>query len=75
MNIYFTNQRYGGDRCRYGLTVFSAGTALETVKATEVQCRTETNVSEYSETVGFGSEIARIRQIRNSKVPIATAEV
>ena len=47
-------------RCRYDLKVFSARTVLKwrnlrkysatpTVQATEVQCRTETNVSEYSE--------------------------
>ena len=46
------DNRYGRDRSRYDLTVFSAGTALETVNATEVQCRTETNVSEYSEDGG-----------------------
>ena len=34
------------------LRSFSAGTALKTVKATEVQCRTETNISEYSEDGG-----------------------
>ena len=46
------DNRYGRDRFRYDLAVFSAGTALKPVKATEVQCRTETNFSEYSEDGG-----------------------
>ena len=46
------DNRYSRDRSRYDLAVFSAGPALKTVKATEVQCRTETNVSEYSEDGG-----------------------
>ena len=52
--VFFISRSFyfGRDRCLYDLAVFSAGTAHKTVKATEVQCRTETNVPEYSEDGG-----------------------
>ena len=47
-NSSTNNNWYDGNRCRYDLPVFSAGTALKAEQATEIQSRAETNASEYN---------------------------
>ena len=51
-----------GIRSNMTLAVFSDGASLKTAKATETQCRTETNISGYSEDEESTAEAAENRR-------------